>query len=85
MRANYIEATGEETEARLLKGLRRQLADLPGNLSLSDSLAALRRGRFLEAGQKVLLRMGSKNATAVKAKLREIRAAIAGKTRTPQG
>jgi hypothetical protein len=37
------------------------------------------------AGQKVLLRMGSRNAAAVKAKLREIRAAIAGKTPPPQG
>jgi hypothetical protein len=51
----YIEATGDETEARLLKGLRRQLPDLPSNLNLIDSLAALRRGRHLKAGQKVLL------------------------------
>jgi serine/threonine protein kinase/formylglycine-generating enzyme required for sulfatase activity len=53
--AVYIEATGEETEARLLKGLRRQLPDLPGNLSLTESLATLRRGRYAEPGQKVLL------------------------------
>ncbi|MFN0017371.1 MAG: protein kinase domain-containing protein [Pirellulaceae bacterium] len=51
----YIESTAEETEARLLKGLRRQVAELPSNLSLIDSLAALRRGHFLESGQKVLL------------------------------
>jgi len=51
----YIEATGEDTETRLLKGLRRQLPDLPSNLSLIESLAALRRGRHLEPGQKVLL------------------------------
>jgi formylglycine-generating enzyme required for sulfatase activity len=53
--AVYVEATGEDTEARLLKGLRRHLPDLPGNLSLIDSLAALRQGRHLEPGQKVLL------------------------------
>jgi eukaryotic-like serine/threonine-protein kinase len=53
--AAYVEATAEETEARLLKGLRRQLPDLPGTLSLGESLAALRQGRYLEAGQKVLL------------------------------
>src|SRR5262249_51825273 len=53
--AVYVEATGAETEARLLKGLRRQLPDLPSNLNLIDSLAALRRGRHLDAGQKVLL------------------------------
>src|SRR5262245_6768894 len=53
--AVYVEATAEETEARLLKGLRRQVADLPGDLGLVESLAALRQGRYLEAGQKVLL------------------------------
>jgi hypothetical protein len=53
--AVYIEATGEETESRLLKGLRRQLPDLPSNLSLIESLAALRRGRHLEPSQKVLV------------------------------
>jgi formylglycine-generating enzyme required for sulfatase activity len=53
--AVYIEATAEETEARLLKGLRRQVPDLPGNLGLSESLAALRRGHHLEVGRKVLL------------------------------
>src|SRR5262249_5115009 len=55
MTAVYIEATGEDTEARLLKGLRRQLPDLPSNLSLGESLAGLRRGRYQEPGQKVLL------------------------------
>src|SRR5262249_44863306 len=53
--AVYVEATGEETEARLLKGLRRQLPDLANNLGLTESLAALRQGRFLAPGQKVLL------------------------------
>jgi serine/threonine protein kinase len=53
--AVYVEATAAETEARLLKGLRRQVADLPSQLGLIESLAALRRGRFLAPGQKVLL------------------------------
>jgi serine/threonine protein kinase len=53
--AVYVEATGEESEARLLKGVRRQLPDLSTNLGLIESLAALRRGRHLEPGQKVLL------------------------------
>jgi eukaryotic-like serine/threonine-protein kinase len=53
--AVYVEAAAEETEARLLKGLRRQAAGLPGDLGLVESLAALRRGRFLPSGQKVLL------------------------------
>ncbi len=51
----YIEATADETEARLLKGLRRQLPDLTGTLGLIESLAALRLGRFLKSSQKVLL------------------------------
>jgi serine/threonine protein kinase/formylglycine-generating enzyme required for sulfatase activity len=51
----YVEATADETEIRLLKGLRRQVPDLPGNLGLIESLAAMRRGRFLESGQKVLI------------------------------
>ncbi len=55
VRAVYVEATGVETEARLLKGLRRQVTDLPSRLGLVEALAALRRGRFLEPDQKVLL------------------------------
>jgi serine/threonine protein kinase/formylglycine-generating enzyme required for sulfatase activity len=51
----YVEAVAGETEARLLKGLRRQVAKLPGNLCLVESLAALRQGRFLASGQKALL------------------------------
>ena len=54
--AVYVEATGEETEARLLKGLRRQVPDLPANLGLIETLAALRQGQgFLASGQKVLM------------------------------
>jgi serine/threonine protein kinase len=53
--AVYVEATAFDTETRLLKGLRRQVAKLPGNLGLVASLAALRQGQFLEPGQKVLL------------------------------
>src|SRR5262249_24796457 len=52
--AVYIEATGEETESRLLQGLRRQLPDLPGNLGLIDSLAGLRLGQCFEPRHKVL-------------------------------
>lgn len=51
----YVEATGEQTEARLLKGLRRQVPNLPPDLGLTDALAAVRRGRFLPPGRKVLL------------------------------
>ncbi|MFI5457553.1 MAG: protein kinase [Isosphaerales bacterium] len=51
----YIEATPEETENRLLKGLRKVCPDLPAGLSLVDSLAAVRIVRVLRLGQKVLL------------------------------
>jgi serine/threonine protein kinase/formylglycine-generating enzyme required for sulfatase activity len=53
--AVYVETTGDETEARVLKGLRRNIADLPGQLDLVESFAALRQGQSLPAGQKVLL------------------------------
>src|SRR5262249_59620031 len=50
--AVYVEATPEETETRLFRGLRKACPDLPADRTLVDSLAALRRGRVLCAGQK---------------------------------
>ncbi len=51
----YVEATGEDTERRLLHGLRKRLPDLPREAALSEALAGLRRGEYLCEGQKVLL------------------------------
>jgi len=51
----YIEATADETEVRLGRGLRKVCPDLPTDRSLVDTLAMLRRGRVLDPGQKVLL------------------------------
>jgi hypothetical protein len=51
----YVEATPEETEARLLKDLRKACPDLPRESNLVDSLANLRRGRILPPERKVLL------------------------------
>ena len=51
----YVEATPEDTENRLLKGLRKACPDLPPQGGLVDSLAAIRTGRVLRSGQKVLL------------------------------
>jgi serine/threonine protein kinase len=51
----YVEATAEETEARLLKGIRKACPDLPRGSGLVDSLAQLRRGRILPPERKVLL------------------------------
>jgi serine/threonine protein kinase/formylglycine-generating enzyme required for sulfatase activity/tetratricopeptide (TPR) repeat protein len=51
----YVEATAEDTESRLLKGLRKVCRDLPVSLNLAESLANLRKGRILRSGQKLLL------------------------------
>ncbi len=53
--AVYVEATGEETETRLLNGLRKRCPALADNLSLKDTLAALRRGQGIPPGKKVLI------------------------------
>jgi REP element-mobilizing transposase RayT len=51
----YVEAAAAETEARLLRGLRKHCPDLPATLCLVEALTALRRERVLPAGHKVLL------------------------------
>ena len=51
----YIEATPEDTEARFQKGLRKVCPDLPEDWSLVETVTALRRGRVIRPGQKVLL------------------------------
>src|SRR5262249_29706371 len=48
----YLEATPDETEARLLKSLRKCCPGLPDGLPLAEALASLRRGRGLPAGPK---------------------------------
>jgi serine/threonine protein kinase/formylglycine-generating enzyme required for sulfatase activity len=53
--AVYLEATSDETETRLLNGLRKRCPGLPANLGVKDTLAALRRGQGLPAGKKVLI------------------------------
>ncbi len=53
--AVYIEATPEETETRLLHGLRKRCPALEDNLSLKATLAALRRGQGIPVGKKVLI------------------------------
>jgi serine/threonine protein kinase/formylglycine-generating enzyme required for sulfatase activity len=51
----YVEATAEETEARLLRGVRKACQELSRGSGLVESLANLRRGRILPPGRKVLL------------------------------
>lgn len=52
--AVYVEATANDTEARLLRGLHKACSDLPSDLGLSDAIAALRREKAIP-GKKVLI------------------------------
>ncbi len=51
----YVEAAADETEARLLKGLRKACPELPRGSGLVESLATLRKGRVLPPERKFLL------------------------------
>ncbi|HQR09003.1 MAG TPA: SUMF1/EgtB/PvdO family nonheme iron enzyme [Gemmatales bacterium] len=53
--AVYVEATAEDTETRLLNGLRKRCTDLASNLSLKETLASLRRGQGIPVGKKVVI------------------------------
>ena len=55
IRTVYIEATLDETEARLLKGLRKVCPGLSQGWDLVESLANLRRCHILPPERKVLL------------------------------
>ncbi len=51
----YVEATANETEKRLLNGIRKRCPALSERLGLKESLAALRRGQGIPAGKKLLI------------------------------
>lgn len=51
----YVEATPDQTELRLLHGLRKRCPALADNLSLKETLAALRRGVGIPVERKVLI------------------------------
>ena len=53
--AVYVEATADDTETRLLRGLRKRCADAPADQGLKETLAALRRGQGVPVGQKVVM------------------------------
>ena len=42
--AIYVESTPDDTETRILRALRKQVREFPGDLGLVESFAALRRG-----------------------------------------
>ena len=62
----FVEAAPEETEARLMKGLRKVCPELSRRLGLVDSLANLRRGRILPTGAEGTAGPGSVRAVAVR-------------------
>ncbi|MBI3468330.1 MAG: SUMF1/EgtB/PvdO family nonheme iron enzyme [Planctomycetes bacterium] len=51
----YVEATRDDTESRLARGLRKAVPDLPSGRDLVDMVTALRRDQGLPAGCKVLI------------------------------
>jgi serine/threonine protein kinase/formylglycine-generating enzyme required for sulfatase activity len=51
----HVEATADETEQRLLTRLKKVCPDLPDRAGLADSIAAVRKGRILRPGRKLLL------------------------------
>jgi serine/threonine protein kinase/formylglycine-generating enzyme required for sulfatase activity len=53
--AVYVEATAGDTETRLLKGLHKACPDLPADLGLAQSFAALRKRQRGSTGPKVVI------------------------------
>ena len=51
----HVEASAEETETRLLNGLRKRCPTLPDNLDVKETLAALRRGQGIPVGEKIVI------------------------------
>jgi eukaryotic-like serine/threonine-protein kinase len=51
----HLEATADQTESRLLRGLRKKCPGLPADLELKETLTALRLGRGIAVGRKVLI------------------------------
>ncbi len=60
----YIEATPDETETRLLRGLQKTVPDLPQDLSLPETFAWLRRRQTTMSGKA--LAAGSLSASSPK-------------------
>jgi serine/threonine protein kinase/formylglycine-generating enzyme required for sulfatase activity len=53
--AVHVEATADQTETRVLNGLRKRCPSAPTHPDLKETLAELRRGSGIPAGKKVLL------------------------------
>ena len=66
VRAVFVEATPAQTEAALLAALRRTFPELPRDLALASTLAALRRGRHSPPGPEGPHRARSVRAVALR-------------------
>ena len=51
----YLEASAEDSEPRLLKGLQKIAPDVPAEISLPELLAGVREGRWMTGGRKTLI------------------------------
>lgn len=51
----FVEASPDDTETRLLRGLRKHCPDLPVGLSLTDAISILRREHRVRPQRKVLI------------------------------
>ena len=51
----YVEATANDTEARLLRELRKHVPNLPTDLALPESVRALQEGQFDQRSKKDLV------------------------------
>lgn len=51
----FVEATPDETESRLRRGLQRCCPELPADLNLADALCAVRRGAGLPPHRKLVI------------------------------
>ena len=51
----HVDASPDGTESRLQRGIFKAFPDLPTTANLVESLGAIRRGRVLRSGQKVLI------------------------------
>ena len=51
----YVEATANDTEARLLRELRKHVLSLPTDLALPESVRALQEGQFDQQAKKFLI------------------------------
>ncbi|MGI9471880.1 MAG: protein kinase domain-containing protein [Rubripirellula sp.] len=55
MSSVFVEATHEDTEARLLRGIRKRCPDLNATHGLAQSMADIRRGDHVRSGGRLLI------------------------------